>query len=89
MPPKLQGLLASMKHVKIAIFSITFIFLPRIFEALHIGTMLAYGAGTFVALAAYLIPSKDDTPFPLRKWLFFAIPASFLVALIFGKLWPR
>jgi len=76
-----------MKHVRSVIFAITFLFLPGILEALHVGTMLSYGAGTFAALTAYLIPSKDEEAFPFKKWLLFAVPASLLVALV--KLWLR
>jgi len=78
-----------MKHVKIALFSITFVFLPRILEALHVGKIVAYGAGTLIALAMYQIPTRDEEPLPLRKWVLFAVPFAVLVAIVFGKVWPQ
>jgi hypothetical protein len=78
-----------MKHVKIAIFSITFMLLPRILEALHVGKVVAYGVGTLVAFTAYLIPSKDEAPFPLGKWVLVAVPSSLVMAVVFGRLWPQ
>ena len=77
-----------MKHVKIALFSITFIFLPRILEALHVGKIVAYGVGTLIALAMYLIPSADEDAFPLREWVLFAVPFAVLVGIVFGRLPP-
>jgi hypothetical protein len=78
-----------MKHVKIALFSTTFVFLPRILQSVHVDRMLAYGLGALIALAMYLIPSKDEEPLPLRRWLLFSIPFAFVVAFVFGKMWPE
>ena len=77
-----------MKHVKIALFSITFVFLPRILEVLHVGKIVAYGAGTLIAIAMYLIPTRDEESLPLRKWVLFAVPFAMLVAIVFGRLLP-